>query len=62
MTFLSQLEVNLRGGSSPSSFDPNNVRKVITMISLRSGKKIDSHMGAHDLDLSSPSCLTPSSS
>ena len=40
-TFPSQPEANPRGGSS-SSFDPNDVRKVNAVISLKSGKKVDS--------------------
>jgi len=43
-TFPSQPEANLRGGSS-SSFDPNDVRKVNAIILLRSGKKVDTHVG-----------------
>jgi len=37
-------EMNLKGGSS-SSFNPYDVQKVNAVISLRSGKNFDTHMG-----------------
>jgi len=60
-TFPSQPEANPRGGSS-SSFDPNDVRKVNAVISLRSGKKVDTHVGepqANELPSPAPSSPTP---
>jgi len=60
-TFPSQPEANPRWGSS-SSFDPNDVRKVNAVISLRSGKKVDTHVGeqqANELPSPAPSCLSP---
>jgi len=50
----SQPEVNPRGGSS-SFFDPNDVRKVNAMISLRSTKKVDTHVGEQNANDSSSS-------
>jgi len=63
-TCPSQPEANPRGGFS-SSFDPNDVRKVNVVISLRSGKKVDTHVGepqANELpspasSSSSPQCV-----
>ena len=58
-TFPSQPEANPRGGSS-SSFNPNDVRKVNAVISLRSRKKIDTHVGeqqANELPSLAPSAL-----
>jgi len=60
-TFPSRPEANLRGGSS-SSFDPNDVRKVNAVISLRLGKKVDTHVGeqqANELPSPAPSSLSP---
>jgi len=59
-TFPSEPEANLRGGSS-SSFDPNDVRNVNAVISLRSGKKVDTHVGeqqANELPSPAPSSLS----
>ena len=59
--FPSQPEANPRGGSSPS-FDPNDVRKVNALISLRSGKKVDTHVGeqqVHELPSPASSSLSP---
>ena len=59
-TFPSQPEANPRGGSS-SSFDPNDVRKV-AITSLRSGKKVDTHVGepqANELPSPAPSSPPP---
>lgn len=49
-TSHSKLEMNPRGGSSPSSFNHNNVSKVIVVISLSSRKKVDTHVGERDLN------------
>ena len=58
--FPSQPEVNPRGSSS-SSFDPNDVQKVNDVISLRSGKKVDTYMGKQFVNESlSPSSSLPS--
>jgi len=49
-------------GGSSSSFDPNDVRKVNAVISLRSGKKVDTHVGepqANELPSPAPSSLPP---
>jgi len=55
--FPSQPEANPRGGSS-SSFIPNDVRKVNTVMLLRLGKKIDTHMGEQQaLSSLSPPCV-----
>jgi len=51
--------VNTRGGSS-SSFDTNDVRKVNVVISLRLGKKADTHVGEQDVtDSPFPSSSLP---
>ena len=48
-------EVN-RGGGSFSSFNPNDVRKVNAIISLRSAEKVDTEQNENDF----PSlCVNP---
>ena len=51
--FPNQPKVNPRGGCS-SSFDPNVVRKVNAVISLRLGNKVDAHVGEQDMNDSLP--------
>jgi len=53
MNFCNQPEVNPREGTCPS-FDPNDVRKVNTVISLRPRKKVSTHVGEHDVDVFPP--------
>ena len=54
----SRPESNPRGGSS---FDPNDVRKVNAIISLWSGRKVDTHVGEQNVN-ESPSPSSSSSS
>jgi len=57
--FPSQLEVSRIGGSS-SSFDPHDIQKVNAVISLRLGKKFDTHVGEqNENDSPSPSATLP---
>ena len=59
--FCSQPEVNPREGSS-SSFDPNDVQKVNAIISLRSGKKVDTYVDEQNVNDSPSSSSSLSSS
>jgi len=54
--FPNKPEVNPRGDYCPS-FDPNGIRKVNAIISLWSGKKVDSHVVEQN-DNDSPSLLS----
>jgi len=61
-TFPRPLEMNPRGKLSLSSFILNDVRKVNVTISLHSGKKVDTYVGEHDVDVSPSSSFSfPSS-